>query len=329
MVRTGDAADDELRGLLKRVRQIELKTRKAVNAAGQGAYHSRFKGRGMAYSETRAYAPGDDPRSVDWNATARRSDPEAGSGHELFVKQFVEERELTVLLAVDLSGSMRTGSRARTKRQIAAEAAALLAFSALRNNDKVGLVAFTDRIELLVRPKKGRGHVLRLLREILAARPAGRGTDLAAAVETVTHLSKQRAIVALISDLRASVPAAAGAAREAGAGGSAAGLARLDKALKVLARRHDLIAIEVEDPLESALPDAGLVAVEDPETGATALIDTADARVRKIYQERAAAERRQMRAKLEALGVDRVGVTDRESAAALVRFLRRRARKAA
>lgn len=318
-----DVADGELRALLKRVRQIELKTKKAVNAAGQGAYHSRFKGRGMAYSETRAYAPGDDPRSVDWNATARRSDSSAlagGAGHELFVKQFVEERELTVLLAVDLSGSMGTGSRARTKRQIAAEAAALLAFSALRNNDKVGLVAFTDRIELLVRPKKGRGHVLRLLREILAARPVGKGTNLVAAVETVTHLSKQRAIVALISDLRQ--PQAPGVS-------AASALGPLERPLKVLARRHDLIAIEVEDPIESVLPDAGLVTVEDPETGRVALLDTSDPKVRKAYAERAALERQKVRAALEKLGVDRVGVTERESAAALVRFLRRRARKAA
>lgn len=312
--------DQELRALLKRVRQIELKTRKAVNAAGQGAYHSRFKGRGMAYSETRAYAPGDDPRSVDWNATARRSDPRSGSGHELFVKQFVEERELTLLLAVDLSGSMGTGSRARTKRQIAAEAAALLAFSALRNNDKVGLVAFTDRIELLVRPRKGRGHVLRLLREILATRPVGAGTDLAAAVETVTHLSKQRAIVALISDFRqTSAPAVE----------AASALGPLERPLKVLARRHDLIAIEVEDSLEGLLPDAGLVSVRDAETGRVVLFDTSDPAVRKAYAERGAAERRKIRSALESLGVDRVVVHEQESAAALVRFLRRRARKAA
>jgi uncharacterized protein (DUF58 family) len=308
----GNDTDEELRALLKRVRHIELKTRKTVNAAGQGAYHSRFKGRGMAFSESRAYVAGDDPRHIDWNATARRQDP---SSHELFVKQFVEERELTVLLAVDLSGSMGTGSRARTKRQIAAEAAALLAFSALRNNDKVGLVAFTDRIELLVRPKKGRSHVLRLIQEILALRPASAGTDLAAAVETVTHLSKQRAIVALISDLQSPVGPP-----------SAAALGKADKPLRVLACRHDLIALEVEDPIEAELPDAGLVSVRDPETGRTALIDTSDVRVRATYQERMRVERRRVRDALEKLGVDHVRVADRESANTLVRFLRRRAR---
>jgi uncharacterized protein (DUF58 family) len=305
--------DEELRALLKRVRQIELKTRKAVNAAGQGAYHSRFKGRGMVFSESRAYVAGDDPRHIDWNATARRQDPRAGhGGTELFVKQFVEERELTVLLAVDLSGSMSVGSRARTKRQIAAEAAALLAFSALRNNDKVGLVAFTDRIELLVRPKKGRGHVLRLLREILAARPKGTGTNLVAAVETVTHLSKQRAIVVLVSDMML-----------------AGTLGALEKPLRVLARRHDLIVVEVDDPIEGELPNAGLISVEDPETKKRVLLDSGDARVRAAYKERAAAERARVRTSLEKFGVDRVSVTDQESAAALVRFLRRRARKAA
>jgi uncharacterized protein (DUF58 family) len=305
-------ADEELRALLKRVRQIELKTRtrKAVNAAGQGAYHSRFKGRGMAFSESRAYVAGDDPRHVDWNATARRGSGELEGAGELFVKQFVEERELTVLLAVDLSGSMGTGSRSRTKRQIAAEGAALLAFSALRNNDKVGLVAFTDRIELLVRPKKGRGHVMRLLREILALAPKGRGTDLAAAVEVVTHLSKQRAIVALISDLHATPE----------------GLEKAARPLRVLATRHDLVAVEVEDPIEGELPDAGLVSVVDPETGRAALVDTSDKLVRSEYKKRMAADRAKVRSALERLGVDHVRVTDRETANALVRFLRRRAR---
>jgi uncharacterized protein (DUF58 family) len=308
-------ADEQLRELLARVRQIELRARKAVNAAGQGAYHSRFKGRGMAFVESRTYAPGDDPRHVDWNATARR-DLGGDAPRELFVKQFVEERELTVLLAVDLSGSMSTGSRARTKRQVAAEALALLAFSALRNNDKVGLVAFTDRVELLVRPKKGRGHVLRLVREVLAKQPAGRATDLAAAVETVTHLSRQRAIVALVTDL-IGCPL-----------GTPAGAA-LDRKLKVLARRHDLMVLEVRDALEDELPAVGLVSVRDPETGAPALLDTSDATVRAAYRDSAKRERLRVRAALDRMGVDRVLISEQESAQALVRFLRRRSRKAA
>ena len=307
-------SDDELRALIKRVRQVELKTRKAVNAHAQGAYHSRFKGRGMAFSESRAYAAGDDPRHVDWNATARTGD--------LFVKQFVEERELTLLLAVDLSGSLGFGSRARRKRQVAAEAAALLAFSALKNGDKVGLLAFTDEPVLLIRPRKGRGHVLRLLREVLAARPARPGTDLARALETVAHLSRQRAIVALVTDLIDSTstlvqpgPADLGAA---------------EKPLKVLAKRHDLMVLEVEDPLESALPDAGLVAVRDPETGTTAIVDTGDARARRLYEERARRDKDRVRRRLDRLGVDRVVLrTDQDASPALVKFLRRRARPAA
>lgn len=307
------SADDELRELLTRVRHIELRAKKAVNAAGMGAYASRFKGRGMAFVESRSYAPGDDPRHIDWNATARR---DFGEGGELFIKQFVEERELTVLLAVDLSGSMGTGSRARTKRQVAAEALALLAFSALRNNDKVGLVAFTDQIELLVRPKKGRGHVLRLVREVLAKKPARAQTDLVAAVETVTHLSRQRAVVALVTDL-IGCPL-----------GTPAGDV-LEKKLKVLARRHDLIVLEVRDPIESALPDAGLVRVRDPESGAVGLVDSSDARVRKAYAESFDTERARVHAALDRVGIERVTITERESAQALIRFLRRRSRKAA
>lgn len=322
------ATDDEVRALLKRVRLVELRTRKTVNAAGQGAYHSRYKGRGMAFSESRAYLPGDDPRHIDWNATARRLHEASADGAGLFVKQFVEERELTLILAVDLSGSMAGGTRQK-KRQVAAEAAALLAFSALRNNDKVGLLLFTDRVELLVRPKKGRAHVLRCVREILVARPKSKGTDLAAAVEVATHLSKQRAIVALITDLaemRADGVRTGPVAR--GAQGAAA-LGAAEKPLKALARRHDLLVVEVEDPLDLELPDAGLVAVVDPETGKRALVDTGAAAVRDGYRERMGAERRRVRAALDRVGVDRVTVSDRESSQALVRFLRRRKRMAA
>jgi uncharacterized protein (DUF58 family) len=314
--------NEELRELLQRVRQIELVTRKVVNAAGQGAYHSRFKGRGMAFSESRAYAAGDDPRRIDWNATARRGD-------DLFVKQFVEERELTLLIAVDLSGSMSVGSRARAKRAIAAEAAALLAFSALRNHDKVGLLLFSDRVERLVRPKKGRAHVLRLIREILATKPHGKKTDLPAAVETLTHLSKQRAIVALISDFTETGADAKTTGPIVRSGAGASSLGALEKPLKVLARRHDLFVVEVEDPLDKELPDAGLIAIEDAETGKQILIDSSDPQVRAAYKERLLAERTRVRGAFERLGVERVVVTDLESSQALVRFLRRRARRAA
>jgi uncharacterized protein (DUF58 family) len=304
---------DELRALLKRVRMVELKTRKAVNAHAQGAYHSRFKGRGMAFEESRAYVPGDDPRHVDWNVTARTG--------EVFVKQFVEERELTLLLAVDLSGSLSFGSRAQVKRQLAAEAAALLAFSALRNQDKVGLLLFTDRTERLIRPQKGRSHVLRVLREILAAKPSSRGTDLGEALRTVTHLSRQRAIVALVTDLFD--------ADWTGERPPAELLARAEKPLKVLARRHDLMLVEVEDALEQALPNVGLLSVADPETGRRVVVDTGSARVRETFAQRMANEREGLRAQLLRLGVDRVTLRcGDDSGQALVKFLRRRARRA-
>lgn len=317
LVASSPAYDDddatELRALLKRVRMAELRTRKLVNAHASGAWHSRFKGRGMAFEESRLYAPGDDPRHVDWNVTARTG--------ELFVKQFVEERELVLLLAVDLSGSLSFGSRAQAKRQLAAEAAALLAFSAMRNHDKVGLLLFTDRTERIVRPRKGRTHVLRLLREILATRPEGRGTDLPAALKTVTHLSRQRAIVALISDLLDP--------RSAGKPGDVEKtLATLEKPLRGLSKRHDLMVLEVEDPLERELPDVGLLAVRDPETGREVLLDTSRKSARQAYADRMSAERTRLRDALTRFGVDQVSLEcGADAGPALVRFLRRRARR--
>jgi uncharacterized protein (DUF58 family) len=223
---------------------------------------------------------------------------------------------------------MSAGTRQK-KRQVAAEAAALLAFSALRNNDKVGLLLFTDQVELLVRPKKGRAHVLRCVREILAARPRGKGTDLGVGVEVATHLSKQRAIVALVTDLAETRADGLRAGPLTRSAQGASSLGALEKPLKALARRHDLLVVEVEDPLDLELPNAGLVAIVDPETGKRALVDTGAATVRATYRERMKAERARVRAALERLGVDRVTVSDRESSAPLVRFLRRRKRMAA
>lgn len=312
--RAFDEADaNELRALLKRVRQVELRTKRTVNAHASGAWHSRFKGRGMAFDESRLYMPGDDPRHVDWNVSARTG--------ELYVKQFVEERELVLLLAVDLSGSLSFGSRAQVKRQLAAEAAALLAFSAMRNHDKVGLLLFTDRVERIVRPRKGRSHVLRVLREILATRPEGRGTDVGRALESVTHMSRQRGIVALISDLLD--PRATGKAED-----TERALSTLEKPLRVLSKRHDLMVLEVEDPLERELPDVGLLAVQDPETGREVLIDTSRAAARKLYAERMAKERDRVREALMRFGVDQVSLTcGADAGPALVRFLKRRARR--
>lgn len=317
-------ADEELRSLLRRVRLVELKTRKAVNAHAQGAYQSRFKGRGMAFSESRAYVPGDDPRHVDWNVTAR-------SG-ELYVKQFVEERELVLLLAVDLSGSLSFGSKAQQKRQLAAEAAALMAFSALRNHDKVGLLLFTDQVERLIVPKSGRSHVLRLLREILVCQPAHRGTDLAKALRQVSLLSNKRAIVAVISDFME--PGALSAGTK---GGQASAMVHpagksdyvgIEKPMRVLSRRHDLLLFEVEDPLERDLPDVGLLAVRDAETGQETLVDTSEPSVREAYREWMERDRSGLRAKMAQLGAEHVTLrTGDDASRALIRFLQRRARR--
>lgn len=317
------STDDELRNLLRRVRLVELKTRKAVNAHAQGAYQSRFKGRGMAFSESRAYVPGDDPRHVDWNVTAR-------SG-ELYVKQFIEERELVLLLAVDLSGSLSFGSRAQQKRQLAAEAAALMAFSALRNHDKVGLLLFTDQVERLIVPKSGRSHVLRLLREILVCQPTSRGTDLAKALRQVSLLSNKRAIVAVISDMiEPGALSVSGSKRSKSSQEVSVSSAydRIEKPMRVLSRRHDLLLFEVEDPLERALPDVGLLAVRDAETGQETLVDTSDADVREAYRNWMERERGELRARLAQLGAEHVTLrTGDDASRALVRFLQRRARR--
>lgn len=296
------SSDDELRALLKRVRQVELRAKKRVSAATSGAWHSRFKGRGMAFSESRAYAEGDDPRHVDWLATARSGD--------LFVKQFVEERELTLLLVLDVSGSMTTGSRGRLRRALAAEVAAVLALSASRNQDKVGLVAFADGVERLVRPQKGRAHVLRVIRDALALSGAGL-TSLAPALETAQHVARQRAIVVVISDLvGVDVP--------------------LQRA-RALALRHDVAFVEIRDPLDDALPDVGVLGVLDPETGREALVDTSDPRVRAAWTTKGRAARAARLAALKSAGVEHVAVTvgDDDAVLPLLRFLRKSARRAA
>ncbi|MCP4502474.1 MAG: DUF58 domain-containing protein [Deltaproteobacteria bacterium] len=313
----GEREAQDLAALLKRVRQVELKTKRSVNAHAMGAYHSRFKGRGMAFEESRRYVAGDDPRHVDWNVTARTG--------ELFVKQFVEERELTLLLAVDVSGSLSFGSRAKLKRDLAAEAAALLAFSALKNSDKVGLLLFSEHQERLVPPRKGRAHVLRILREILACQPRGKRTSLGEAITTVTHLSKQRAIVALISDMLD--PSADGLLSPFSTKENDAPLSQIERSLKVLSRRHELMVVEVLDPAELELPDVGLLSVQDPETGRQKLVDTRVKKTRDLYADRMKSERDALRSRLSRLGVEHVHLSTADDASqALVRFLRARTR---
>ena len=245
--------------ILKKVREIELVTRRLVNTTLAGQYHAVFKGRGMSFDSVREYQPGDDVRLIDWNVTARTGAP--------FVKTFVEERELTVLLAVDLSASGEFGTRGQSKRELAAEIAAVLAFSAIKNNDRVGLVLFTDKIERYIPPKKGRSHVLRVILELLETQPTGRGTDLTQVCTYLTNIQKRRAVVFLLSDFIAD---------------------DYERALGIAARRHDLVPLVIDDVAESELPDLGLVAFEDAESGELMWIDTSARGRQKSY--RAAAE---------------------------------------
>jgi len=240
------------RETLQKVRRIRIRTRSILESGIVGAYHAVFKGRGMEFAEVREYAPGDDVRTIDWNVTARMGAP--------YVKKFVEERDLTLLLLVDLSGSLGFGSQFLLKRDYAAELAAVLAFSAVANHDRVGAVLFSDRIESFIPPARGRNHALRIVRDLLAFEPAGKGTDLAGALRFARRFMKRRGIVAVISDFQ-------------GEG--------YESALGILRRRHDVIALHLWDPRESEIPAAGLVALVDPETGRRLVLDTSDPDVRR------------------------------------------------
>src|SRR5476651_1123592 len=248
------------KAIMSGMRQLEIRTRRMVNDSLAGSYHSVFKGRGMDFDEVREYSPGDEVRTIDWNVTAR-----AG---RTFVKKFTEERELTIFLLVDISASGNFGSGAMAKRDLAAEVASVLAFSAIRNSDKVVLILYTDRVERYLLPKKGRRHVLRVIRDILYHQPEGRGTDSVKALDVVNHVLHRRAIVFLISDF------------ETGKDPQTA-RAELRRAMRQTNRRHDLIAVHVEDPREKELPNVGIIALEDAETGEIIELDTALAAVRK------------------------------------------------
>jgi uncharacterized protein (DUF58 family) len=247
--------------LLKKLRRIELHTRKILNTSFVGEYKSTFKGTGVEFVDLREYLPGDDIRSIDWKVTARMARP--------YVKKFVEERELTVILCVDASGSGYFGTRSQFKLEQSAQVAATLAFSAVTNNDKVGLLFFTDRVERFIPPRKGRQHVMRLVRDILLFRPEQRGTSPVAALEFVMRILKHRAVVFLISDFMGP--------------GFAPDLVRIP--LGIVARRHDLVAIPIVDAAEQELPAAGLLDLEDAETGEIVLVDTSDKRLRQAYQQ--------------------------------------------
>lgn len=287
------------REILKKVRRIEISTRGLVNEVFSGEYHSVFKGQGMTFAEVREYQYGDDIRSIDWNVTARTGTP--------FVKVFEEERELTVMLVVDVSASGDFGSRERFKGEVAVELSAVLAFSAIKNNDKIGLILFSDRIEKFVPARKGRRHVLRVLRELLFHRPEGRGTDIGAALQYLSRVTRRRAVVFLVSDFM-------------GAGFS--------HPLSVVGRRHDLVAIRVSDPREAELPPVGFVEMEDPESGGRLVVNTSDRSLQEAFRDRAADDRKAMDRMFRRAQVDVIDVeTGRPYVEPLMRFFRQRMRR--
>ncbi len=287
------------RELLREVRRIEAVTTRRVNETMAGQYHSVFKGRGMDFDEVRPYREGDDVRSIDWNVSARLD--------EVFVKVFVEERELTVMLLVDMSASGLFGTRRRTKRALAARVAALFGFAAIRNNDRVGVVLFSDRVEKFIPPKKGRNHVLRAVVEVLGFEPEGRGSDVAEALGFLSRVSRRQTVAVLVSDFL-----------DEG----------WEKALRVAHSRHDLVPVVVSDPHEEALPAAGLVPFEDLETGRIDWLDTSSARVRQAYAARVAQRQLQRDTEFRRLRVEFARVrTDQDYADAIAGLLRRRAKR--
>jgi uncharacterized protein (DUF58 family) len=287
--------------LMKKIRRIEIRTRRLVNDSYAGEYHSVFKGRGMEFDEVRPYQYGDEIRTIDWNVTARMGDP--------YVKRYVEERELSVLLLVDASASENFGSVNRFKRELAAELTAVLSFAATTNNDKVGLLIFTDQIELYIPPRKGRRHVLRLIRELLAFEPKGRRTDIEMALETANQILKRRSIIFLVSDF----------------------LAEPDdyrKALAITNRRHDVIAVDLHDPLETKIADVGLIALEDPETGEIAWVDTSNRSWQEAFNQNASSLENNKSKVLRQANVDHIAIgTDEDYTAPLASFFHERARR--
>jgi uncharacterized protein (DUF58 family) len=285
--------------ILKKVKRIEIQTRGLVNDVFSGEYHSVFKGRGMEFSEVREYQFGDDIRTIDWNVTARMGHP--------FVKIFEEERELTVVLLVDVSSSGEFGTVQQMKGEIAAEICALLAFSAIKNNDKVGLIIFTDEVEKFVAPKKGKSHVLRVVREILYHKPKGRGTDIGKALQFLSRITHRRAVVFLVSDFIN---------------------ADYEKALQIANRRHDIIAVSITDPREHELPNVGLIELEDAETGESFLLDTNDEAVRRDVAHRSNANMLARQKLFRSINVDHIDISTQFSyIEPLIRFFRMRAKR--
>ena len=287
--------------LIEQVKKIEITAKRLAADVFAGEYQSLFKGRGMEFEDVRPYIPGDDTRRIDWNVTARMASP--------YVRRYQEERELTVMLMVDASASSDFGTRGRFKRELAAELAAVLSIAATSNNDRVGLLMFTDRAERIVPPRKGRRHVLRIVRDLLAFEPSGTGTDIESALDAANLILKRRSIVFLISDFIAPPDS-------------------YRRSLSAAARRHDLVAFDLQDPAEREIPRMGIVALEDAETGELVWVDTDDEGWRRSYERETAALEDAKLGALNAVGADRVELeTGREYVAALNDFFRRRAKK--
>ncbi len=298
-----DPRPPALADVMRQVRRIDLRTRGLVASQFSGEYHSVFKGQGIEFVEVREYVPGDDVRTIDWNVSARTG--------TTYVKKYVEERELTVLLAVDLSGSQRFGTRGRFKSEMVAEVAATLAMSAIRNNDRVGLMVFTDRVEAFVPPRKGRRHVLRIIRDLLVFRPAGQGTDLASALRHAVRVMRSRSIVFLISDFQL-----------------AEARARFETAISLAAARHDVVPVVLGDPADGAIPDVGVLRMRDPETGEFVSVDTGRDTVRERFAEDVRDERAALTRTFRRLGVEPIELrTDTPVSTAVLSFFRRRERR--
>lgn len=282
--------------ILKKVRKIEIRTKGMVNNLFGGEYQSAFKGRGMEFSEVRQYNYGDDIRQIDWNVTARTGDP--------FIKQFEEEREQTLMLCVDISPSGFFGSQNQSKMELSIEICAVLAFSAIKNGDKVGLVLFTNEIEKVIPPKKGRIHVLRLIRELLTTEPKGQGTDISEALSYVNRLLNRRAILILASDFQDE---------------------NYDRQMKITSRKHDLVNIFINDKLEDELPDLGLIPLRDAETGDEVLVDTSSEKVRKEYKKKRQVHKAELRDRFLRMKIDTIELeTNASYIRPLMSFFRRR-----
>jgi uncharacterized protein (DUF58 family) len=285
--------------ILKKVRQIEIRTGRLVNDVFAGEYESIFKGRGMEFHEVREYVPGDDIRSIDWNVTARAGHP--------YVKKFVEERELTVVIMADISGSGNFGTRNKMKIELMAEIGAVLSFSAIKNNDKIGLLLFTDKVEKFIPPKKGRPHVLRVIRELLYYKPESRKTSINSALEYLGKVLKKRSVVFLISDFMDS---------------------GYEKLLRILNKRHDIVGISISDPGEKDIPDMGLVEFEDAETGEILFLDTGDELLRKELAKRRLSFTDSRNKSFRSMGIDSIDIsTGKPYIKPLILFFKMRAKR--